>query len=112
MSRIITYPDTADRIGHHVTVIIDASLEDVGNIALFLKTSKYDHDVYLYREDLDHLEWLSWVIDHADHVLHNEVSEVTLQNHHKLDRFGANQNLKTALEYYQNYDNERINNGI
>lgn len=104
MSRFITYPSIEPRSQDHTIVLIDASTSDIENVGLFCKTSFKEYDIYLYRSDLDDLNWLSSAVANSDMVLINETSTVYINNHDNLTKFGPNEPLLDPLVYFQNYD--------
>jgi len=101
-SRFITYPSTVNKENNTV-VLIDADVDDVERIGLFCKTSKRDHDIYLYRGDLHDLEWLNSICKQADVILINDVSQVTIQNSNSAIRYG-NQQMPNPLVYFQTFE--------
>lgn len=103
-SRMITYPDTVEKSRNHTLVLIDAEIEDIARCGMFCATSVKDYDIYLYKGDLNDLQWLAAVSDRADRVLLNESSEVTITNDKRVLRIGQHQDLPDALEYLSTYD--------
>lgn len=101
-SRFITYPSLVDKSSNHTVVIIDASEEDIEDIGLFCKLSDKNYDIYLYRGDLNDLEWLSYISDRADSMLLKDDSKVTTTAKHQ--KFGQSSEQTSPLEYFQKYD--------
>ena len=104
MSRFITYPSTVEKSQDHTVVLIDADVNDIEKVGLFCKISKKDYDIYLYRGDLDDLEYLNFVVDCAEAVLIHEDSEVYIKNCKKMAKIGNHQEIVNALDYFLTYD--------
>lgn len=112
-SRIITYPDTVEKSSNHTVILIDAAIEDIARCGLFCATSQKDYDIYLYRSDLNDLQWLAAVSQRVDRVLLNETSQVTIKHDPRLVKIGEHQEIPDALEYFTTYDSikgEAVNN--
>jgi hypothetical protein len=104
-SRIITHPSTVEKQSNHTVIIIDPAVEEVENITMFCQVSNRDYDIYLYRQELGDLLWLSAIVEKADHTLINQTSLVTLANINQISKFGLDQQLNTPLAYFQQIDN-------
>lgn len=104
-SRFITYPSTVEKSNNHTVILIDADVIDIENIGLFLKTSVQNFDVYLYKGDLDDLEWLSHISQSADHILINDSSQVAVTD---ATRVGKNQQLTNPLDYFIRIDDNLV----
>lgn len=104
-SRFITYPSTVEKESNTTIVLVDADMDDIASIGSFCQTSHKNYDIYLYKHDLDDLQWLSLVSNLADKVLLNEQSKVTILNLAQLSKFGSQQEINTPLEYLQQIDN-------
>lgn len=91
-----------DKSSNHTVVIVDATEEDVEDIGLFCKLSNKNYDIYLYRGDLNDLEWLNYISDRADSMLIKDNSQVTTTAKHQ--KFGEISKQTTPLEYFQKYD--------
>lgn len=104
-SQVITYPSTVKKQSNITLVIIDPDVKDVAEMTAFCQTSNKEYDLYLYRHDLDDLQWLSSVAESADAVLVNETSNLTLENLTTSLKFGSNQQINTPLTYLQQVDN-------
>jgi hypothetical protein len=105
ISRVITYPSTVEKQSNTTVVLIDASVEEVENIARFCQVSNQNYDVYLYKQDLNDLQWLDTIIQLADHTLISQSSLVTVDNVDQISKFGIEQQLNTPLAYFQQVDN-------
>jgi hypothetical protein len=103
-SRIITYPSIVEKQSNNTVVLIDASVDDVENISLFCQVSNKDHDIYLYKQDVNDLIWLSSITNAADCVLIAEDSTVLIDNVGQIQQYGKNQRLNTPLAYFQEVD--------
>ena len=103
-SRIITYPSTVEKQSNNTVVLIDASVDDVENVSLFCQVSNKDHDIYLYKQDVNDLVWLSSITNAADCVLIAEDSTVSIDNVGQIQQYGKNQRLNTPLAYFQEVD--------
>lgn len=103
-SRIITYPSIVEKESNNTVILIDASVDDVENVSLFCQVSNKDHDIYLYKQDLGDLIWLSSITNSADCVLIAEDSKVSIDNVSQIHQYGKNQRLNTPLAYFQEVD--------
>lgn len=78
-SNIVTPPDFLTNTTHTV-VIIDPTVSEIEDIALYLTTSPTAYTVYLYRDDMNNRAWLAkamqissaWIINSVQ----NEFSEI------------------------------------
>jgi hypothetical protein len=104
-SRIITHPSTVEKQTNFTVVLIDASVEEVENITLFCQVSRQNYDIYLYKQDLNNLQWLDAILQLADHILISQNSLVTVNNVNQISKFGLDQQLNTPLAYFQQVDN-------
>lgn len=109
MSRFITYPSTVKRAQDHTVVLIDATVADIENVGMFCKSADKDYDIYLYRSDLDDLQYLGYVVSQSDRVLINETSDVYVQNSKQVAKFGDHQDIASALDYFMVYDTIKEN---
>jgi hypothetical protein len=107
-SRFITYPDTVEPIGNHTVVLVDADVDDVERIGLFLKSSVRDFDVYLYKGEQHDLEWLNYIHNQADQIILNDASQVTVS--HDSLRYGPELDLVNPLDYFIKIDKETVDN--
>lgn len=98
-SNFITYPSIIDKTTNNVVVLIDAEISDIQDIGMFLKTSKKDHDVYLYRSNLNHHEWIKDIP--ADKILINNTSTLHYSNQ---ERYGVGCVIENPLTYFRDYD--------
>lgn len=105
-SRFITYPDTVENEGNHTVLLIDASPEEVATIGYFCKVSNKNYDIYLYRGDTHHLEWLNNIDKLVDYTLINNSSQVTISNSDKVLRYGQTLSLIDPLTYFQKIDDQ------
>jgi hypothetical protein len=104
-SRIITHPSTVEKQSNHTVVLIDATVEEVENITMFCQISDQNYDIYLYKQDLDDLQWLDAIVQQADYTLISQSSLVTVANVVQISKFGLDQQLNTPLAYFQQVDN-------
>jgi hypothetical protein len=104
-SRIITYPSTVEKQSNLTVVLIDASVEEVENITMFCQVSNQNYDIYLYKKDLNDLQWLDAILRLADCTLISQNSTVTIDNVDQISKFGLDQQLNTPLAYFQQVDN-------
>lgn len=105
ISRVITYPSTVEKSSNTTVVIIDASVQDVAEITAFCQSSNKEYDIYLYKHDLDDVQWLSIIAQLSDVVLVNQQTKVTIENVDQIALFGLAQQLNTPLAYFQQVDN-------
>jgi len=106
-SRFITYPSLVDKSENHTVTIVDATPDDIENIGFFLKSTDKNFDVYLYRGDLNDLEYLSHASDNSDHILVSSASQVTITNATNVTTFGQGANLNNPLKYFKDFDEQR-----
>jgi hypothetical protein len=104
-SRIITYPSTVEKQSNNTVVLVDATVDEVELVGLFCQASNKDHDIYLYKQDVDDLTWLHTITDGADCVLIAEDSVLTVDNAGQIIQYGSKQKLNTPLAYFQQIDN-------
>jgi hypothetical protein len=105
LSRFITFPSVEEKSDNHTVVVIDADNNDIENIGLFCKVSNKNYDIYLYKQDLVDLDWLTSIITNADCVLIAKDSNVEIVNASQISKFGLDQQLNTPLAYFQQVDN-------
>jgi hypothetical protein len=104
-SRIITHPSTVEKQSNLTIVLIDATVEEIENITMFCQVSNQNYDIYLYKQDLNDLQWLGTIVQLADHTLINQSSTVTVAETNQISKFGLDQQLNTPLAYFQQVDN-------
>jgi hypothetical protein len=102
-SRFITAPDIVEKENNHTVVIVDASQQEIEDIALFCKVGKMFYDVYLFRSDEDDNKWLNSILTNADFVL-NSVDSPLSQSINSTT-FGQGGKYKVPLNYFQEYEN-------
>jgi len=105
-SRFITYPSTIEKSQNHTVILIDSTVDDIEVIGLFLKTSKKNFDVYLYRGDLYDLEWLNEIGRSADEYLINDTSQVKIAPDSL--RYGPGLELTNPLNYFQKIEQQTL----
>jgi hypothetical protein len=103
-SRFITYPSTVEKQSNNTVVLIDATEYEVEQIGRFCQISDKDHDIYLYKQDVDDLTWLSDITTNADCILVSEDSKVIIESVSQIHQYGKNQRLNTPLAYFQEVD--------
>lgn len=105
-SRFITYPDVVEKSTNHTVILIDATVNDIEVIGTFLKSSKKNFDVYLYRGDLYDLEWLNEIGRSADEYLINDSSQVKITPDSL--RYGPGLELTNPLNYFQKIEQQTL----
>jgi hypothetical protein len=104
-SRFITYPSIEPKSSNsHTVLIINADVEDVINIGMFCKVSSKNYDVYLYKQDVDDLAWLSHINANLDCTLIKEPSTIVVSTSDNVYRVGKDQSINNLLDYFQNVD--------
>lgn len=103
MTRFITYPDIVDKESNHTVTIVDATVNEIEDLAFFCKVCEKDYDVYLYREDIDDLNWLGQITVNSDKILVNDSSKVRVPNNN-IELFGKFRQTKSPIEYFQKVD--------
>jgi hypothetical protein len=104
ISRVITHPSTVEKQSNNTVVVIDATEYEVEQVGRFCQISDKNYDIYLYKEDVDDLIWLSDITNAADCVLIAENSKVLVNNTSQIQQYGKNQRLNTPLAYFQEVD--------
>jgi hypothetical protein len=72
-STIVTPPDFVETSAHTVT-LIDPEWTEVEDLAFFLKTAKKPYNVYVYREEMDNVDWLDTAIAKSGHIIVNTIN--------------------------------------
>jgi hypothetical protein len=103
MTRFITHPDIVDKESNHTVTIVDATVNEIEDLAFFCKVCEKDYDVYLYREDIDDLNWLGQITVNSDKILVNDSSKVRVPNNN-IELFGKFRQTKSPIEYFQKVD--------
>jgi len=103
MTRFITYPDIVDKESNHTVTIVDATVNEIEDLAFFCKVCEKDYDVYLYREDIDDLNWLGQITVNSDKILVNDSSKVRVPNNN-IELFGKFRQTKSPIDYFQKVD--------
>ena len=93
-SRFITHPSTVEKSTNHTVVLVDATEQDITNIALLCKVANKNYDIYLYEDNGD-LEWLAHVSGLSDEVVIKEMSGVDVTRAHRIDNM---------VTYFQEFD--------
>lgn len=75
LSKLVTPPDVVKGRAYSV-VVIDPTLEEVDDLALFLQYSERQFNVYLYRAEMNDEEWLNKVVEKSNTVIVNTVNTV------------------------------------
>lgn len=104
-SRIITHPDTVEKENRTV-LIVDATRDEVENVALFCQVSKLNYDIYLYHREIDDVKWLSKVLSHCDIILVAQNSPILVVNDSRKVTFGKDELFATPLTYFQDIDDK------
>jgi hypothetical protein len=103
MTRFITYPDLVDKESNHTVTIVDATVNEIEDLAFFCKVCEKDYDVYLYKEDIDDLNWLGQITVNSDKILVNDSSKVRVPNNN-IELFGKFRQTKSPIDYFQKVD--------
>lgn len=75
LSKLVTPPDVVKGRAYSV-VVVDPTLEEVDDLALFLQYSDRQFNVYLYRAEMNDEEWLNKVVEKSNTVIVNTVNTV------------------------------------
>lgn len=103
MTRFITYPDLVDKESNHTVTIVDATVNEIEDLAFFCKVCEKDYDVYLYKQDIDDLDWLGKITVNSDKILVNDESTVKVPNNN-IELFGKFRTTKSPIDYFQKVD--------
>lgn len=103
-SRFITHPSIVEKQSNNTIVLVDATVDEVENVGLFCQVSRKDHDIYLYKQDVDDLSWLHTIAANADCILIAEHSVLTVDSTGQIIQYGPTQKLNTPLAYFQEVD--------
>lgn len=110
-SNFITPPDFVDN-DLPTVVVIDASWDDVENLALYCQKSTYVYNVYLYQDVMFDIEWLNQAVARAHAIIMNSENSACTQDKNKLlkdsrtwyygpNRYlGNNNQLSGLLEFF------------
>jgi hypothetical protein len=98
-SRLITWPSTVEKSTNHTVVLVDATSDEIEEIAGFFQISHTNFDVYLYEGTSGDLEYLNHISNSADQVIINEISNVCANINHR--RYGTNSDLTSLMEYFK-----------
>ena len=110
-SNFVTPPDFVDN-DLPTVFLIDASWDDVENLALFCQTSKHCYNVYLYNDIMFDEEWFEEAARRSQTIIMNsEKSGCTPQKNKLLKDsrtwyygpnhyLGNNQQLKSPIDYF------------
>ena len=101
-SQFITYPDLINSPKNHPVLIIDANQYQIEDIGLFCKVADETFDIYLYRHEVDDLQWLNEVSQRVSTILLSTDSKVTISLDNVI-MFGKDKELLNPLEYFQKY---------
>jgi hypothetical protein len=102
-SRFITYPSTVEKSNNHTVVLVDADVNDIEDIGLFCKVSNKDYDIYLYKADVDDLQWLGHISQLADHILISDASTIQSPSNN-LSVYGKTCDLTNPLDYFLHHE--------
>lgn len=92
-SNFITPPDYVTSI-----LIVDATADEIEAVAERCRDSQESYNVYMYRKDMDDLNWLGHVAKRVDTILKQQDSDVPVLDYIK---FGPDQVfLKTPADYF------------
>jgi len=100
ISQFITYPDIIENTQNYPILLIDATQTEIENIGLFCKTADVGFDIYLYREDIHDLQWLSQVEPKVLSILTSINSKVSMNADDEL-YFGQDEDIVNPLSYFQ-----------
>lgn len=98
-SNFITPPNFVHEDKHTVTVI-DATVEDVETLAAVAQNSNEDFNVYLYRNEMENLDWLHQALDLSDSVIINidNFDWLNLCNNNRVYYYGEKTLLSPATK--------------
>lgn len=71
-TNILTPPDVSYD-DNHTVVLIDASAQQIDDLAQWCGSSQKSYNIYLYRSDMNNLPWLESACGGADAILVNTV---------------------------------------
>lgn len=93
-SNFITPPDIIQTI-----LIVDATADQIEAVADKCRDAETSYNIYMYRADMNELNWLVDVSKKADVILKQEDSEVPVLDYIK---FGEKQNfIKNPVDYFK-----------
>ena len=120
-TNFITPPDYVED-NQHTVLLIDADVADVETLAHLCAGHDESFNVYLYKEDMNNVEWMQDVAYRADTIIINtEENALTplkdglvdqLKSHHYGPKnfLGNDRKLINIYEYFVNRANERKSN--
>lgn len=106
-SRLITWPSTVEKSINHTVVLVDATAEEIEDIANFFRTSHANFDVYLYEGTQGDLEYLGHVCNNSDCVLINNNSNVQVENIDYV-RYGTDCELESLFSYFKKIEQNEV----
>lgn len=106
-SRLITWPSTVEKSTNHTVVLVDASAEEIEDIANFFRTSHINFDVYLYESNQGDLEYLGHVSSNSECVLINNNSNIHVKNIDYV-RYGTDCELESLLTYFKKIEQNEV----
>lgn len=98
ISQFITYPDIIENTQNFSILLIDANQTEIENVGLFCKTADHGFDIYLYREEINDLQWLSKVQTKVHTILISNQSKVTIMAEDVL-YYGQGEHITDPLSY-------------
>jgi hypothetical protein len=98
-SNFVTPPDFIKTI-----TVVDATPEQVGDLAKRCKFDNHSYNIYLYAEDMNNLQWLAEAVKRSDAVLVNRLCNLINPGADdeyisKIMWFGINEDLKSPVDY-------------
>lgn len=103
ISQFITYPDIIENTQNFSILLIDANQTEIENVGLFCKTADIGFDIYLYREEINDLQWLSKVEPKVHCILISNNSNVSVMAEDVL-YFGQGEDIVDPLSYCQHIE--------
>ena len=72
-SNIVTPPDLLDSPLEDTIVLVDPDYREIEDLALYLKISKNAYTVYIYREEMKDIDWLTKTVKRSNACIINSV---------------------------------------
>ena len=114
-TNFITPPDFVTN-GNHTVVLIDATEQQIDQLAEFCRTAINSYNVYIYRNGMNDIDWLKSAMSQADTFIvnteSNELSPVkdrvvdSLKSWHYGPKnfLGNNRRIASLENYFQQYE--------
>ena len=114
-TNFITPPDFVTN-GNHTVVLIDATEQQIDQLAEFCRTAINSYNVYIYRNGMNDIDWLKSAMSQADaFIVNTESNELSTVKDRIVDSpkswyygpknfLGNNRRITSPENYFQQYE--------